>query len=145
MLLAILLSGAQPALEEMLLICDGASVGDIVTSRTNGVALDSRGNVATGTAATIESGSVEFQVQFRTRGDIAEMNVPGGAAPWWSGGKAGWYPVKRLSITDDEITGRVQFNLLTSSSFHIDRRTGSITTKSFSGICRKQDLTQRAF
>ncbi len=136
---------ADPPSDETLLVCDGTSRGNQVTSRTTGSMFDNRGNSATGYAVTTEPGTVAFRVQLRIKDGKAEMNTPPGPSPWWGGGKAGWYPVKGLAITGDEISGRVQYNFATASRFRIDRRTGTITTDKFTGTCVKQDLSQRAF
>lgn len=144
---AITLLLSTPAMaDELLLKCDGTSLARLNTSTTTADVRDSNNHSATGEASTTEAVRIPFQVMVRIKDGTAQMNVPGLAAPEINDGKAGWFPVKSLIVSDDEITGKVRFNLFASSTFRVDRRTGAISTSGgYTGSCVKQDLSQRAF
>lgn len=145
-LLAIALQGASPASEELFLVCDGGTAANATTSTTNAIVRDQYGNEVSGTASTSEPTNVNFRVQFRMLNGAAEMNVPTVATPQLRGGQAGWFPVKKLVVSDTEISGNVSYNFMSSSRFRIDRRTGIMTSSGgFNGTCVKRDLSQRAF
>lgn len=139
-------AAAQAPNDEMLLVCDGESFNRTETASVDGWAADNHGNSATGGAALRELKKIPFQVRLRISDGIAEMSVPAAAAPEINENKGGWFPVKKLAIGDNEITGKVRFNMFSSSTFRVDRRTGAITTSGgFSGHCKKADLGERAF
>jgi hypothetical protein len=139
-------TGAPRSENEMLLICDGSTFTVAPTSQTNAFVADNRGNMVTGSATSTAPANVGFQVQLRIIGNDAEMHLPAAAAPRISAKNGGWRKVKELQITENQISGKVRTDWFDSSSFRIDRRTGSITSEGgFSGTCRKQDLQQRAF
>lgn len=136
---------AQPV-EEMLLVCEGSTLTNLTTATTTARLADNQGYAVDGRASTSEPRSVDYTVHLRIRGSAAEMTVPALVMPEFNSSKSGWLPVKQLVISENEITGRVRYNFLSSSTFRIDRRTGDITSSGgFRGKCRKQDLTQRAF
>lgn len=57
-----------------------------------------------------------------------------------------WLPVQNLVVTDTQITGKVRDSVFGSSSFSVDRTTGTISTeRGYSGSCTKADPEQRAF
>jgi len=127
---------------DLNLTCPGATLvrnGSAVTVQ------DNAGYSVNGVATSSGMQSVSFTVRVRIKGGVAQVNIPpsvtGGAS-----GKAGWFNVKNLLVSDDEISGLVRIGLLSSSRFAIDRRSGIISTDGgFSGQCRKDDEAARAF
>ncbi|WP_133243758.1 hypothetical protein [Sphingomonas pokkalii] len=108
--------------------------------------------VVTGPAGTAATASVERTAvdsrgvtEFRIEGDKAFARPPLGFVE--RKGTNGWLPVKKLVVTDGEISGMVQVDLLTASRFRIDRRTGELTTSGgFRGVCTKLEANdKRAF
>lgn len=144
--LLLLLAETAPIDSELLLVCEGGTLSNMQTAETYVSAYNNRGYRVDGNATTREPGRIDYSVKLRIRDGIGEMSVPDLVVPELSSGKQGWFPVKDLKIGDDEISGRVRFNFVSSSSFRIDRRTGDISTSGgFVGKCVKQDLSQRAF
>lgn len=79
----------------------------------------------------------------------ARAQMPNAALPPMHGGRDGWYDIRELSVTDEEIRGKVAINFLNHADIRIDRRTGGVVFKglqsSFSGQCEKIDTARRAF
>lgn len=140
-------SGSISKLEdEMLLVCDGSTFTVAPTSQSNASVTDNQGYMVSGTATATAPINLEFQVRLRIVGSDAEMSMPPIAAPTINSGNGWWYKVKDLKISENEISGKIKMNWFISSSFRIDRRTGSISSEGgFSGICWKEDLQKRAF
>lgn len=131
---------------DMLIICDGSAVAMAPESTTTMGVTDNQGYSATGSAVTSSPATLAFTAQLRIEGGEARMNLPAFAGPEISSSKGGWYRVKGLSVDDRRITGKVVWNFLSSSSFEIDRRTGTMTSSGgFQGQCHAADLEQRAF
>lgn len=141
---------AAPALAktppDMLLVCDGSTLAMAPDSQTTMGVVDNEGYAATGSAVTSSRADVPFTAQLRIESGEARMSLPAFVAPEISSSKGGWYKVKALVIDDRRITGKVVFNFISSSSFEIDRRTGTMTSAGgFHAQCRAVDLSERAF
>ncbi|WP_158010788.1 hypothetical protein [Tardibacter chloracetimidivorans] len=60
----------------------------------------------------------------------------------YSGSSDGWWEIRNLAISTDEITGNVSFNFMNKPRVRIDRTTGHISingTAHFSGVCEAYD------
>jgi hypothetical protein len=129
-----------------LLVCRGSTVGEVPTGRSSAVVSDRYGNRAVGSSVDTEVRQIDGVVQLRLNGDDPRANMPRIFAPEISSSQGGWYRIKSLQITDDQITGKVVFNFLNSSKFAIDRRTGVLTSEGgFQAMCEEADTTQRKF
>jgi len=129
---------SQPE-NEMLLVCTGTTMMSTPTSQTSAIVSDNSGNMALGSATSSSIQNARVQVRLRISGENAELFVPAGY------NNAGWRKVKNLKIDEDEISGKITY-WLRRSNFRVDRRTGIMTTSGgFEGLCRKEDLQQRAF
>ena len=79
------------------------------------------------------------------------IRVPRSMLPGWrSGGDDGWWELRDLEITDDEITARFRINLFNNPRVRIDRLTGQLAISGradFSGQCDAYDpeTVQRRF
>lgn len=141
----LLLAAETATLPDMHLICDGQSAANMASSSTANVT-DNEGYSVNGIATTSRPTVIAMSLQFRVVDGVAEMNLPRIAAPQISSSKGGWYQVKDLKVTDDQITGKVRFNFVNSSSFRIDRTTGILTSAGgFQGTCAKVDRAERKF
>lgn len=134
-------SGQQPE-NELQLVCEGSTS----TSHTTAFVMDGQGHMALGSATSTNSARVMHTIRIHIVGDMAEVHIPTSLAPQISSKNGGWRKVSQLQINSNEIIGKVQVDWLDSTTFRIDRRTGSITSAGgFSGTCRKEDLQKRVF
>jgi len=143
----LLLAAETATLPDIHLICSGQTAANIASETTTANVTDNRGYAASGSATTSRPTAVSMAVQFRIIDGKAEANVPRFAVPALSGGgKGGWYPVKDVKFTDDQITGKVRYNFMDSSTFTIDRTTGILTSSGgFQALCTKVDRAERKF
>ena len=129
-----------------LLACRGSSVGSMATGSSSTVVTDSTGRVVTGRSVDSEVREIGAVMQFRLNGEDPRANIPRIFAPETAVSKGGWYRVRDLQITEDFVRGRMIFNLMQSSRFEIDRRTGILTTTDgFQGECQAVDVNARKF
>lgn len=74
---------------------------------------------------------------------FARIRPPNAMVPTLSSGEDGWFEIKKLEITENEITGVVRFNVLNKPKLRIDRLTGIMTLEgglsSFEGECEPYD------
>jgi len=89
------------------------------------------------------------QMDVDVNGPVARTRVPRRFLPPLHGGEGGWFDIKDLVVTDDEITGTVLINYANHPKLRIDRRSGTIAMDgkvgAFAGDCRPSDPAQRAF
>lgn len=141
-----LIAAEVATLPDLHLICEGQTAANLASETTTATLSDNEGYSASGMATTSRPTVVQMTVQFRVKDGKAEMNMPRMAAPLMSSSKEGWYAVKDVKFTDDQISGKVKFNFLASSSFRIDRSTGVMTSSGgFQGQCTKVERAERKF
>jgi hypothetical protein len=93
----------------------------------------------------------EDQVNLWINGDEGRLRLPRAMLPAIRGGEDGWFKVKSIKITENEITGSVAVNLVNNPKLRIDRVTGAISISGkagdYSGRCERYDpaTVQRAF
>lgn len=86
------------------------------------------------TVSTMASSPYEAEVTVEIQGDQGRMRVPDGIKPKLrSGGDGGWWKIKDLRVSDDEIRFKVTLNLINQPSVRISRRTGNISIRGRSG------------
>jgi hypothetical protein len=134
---------AETALS-LLLSCPGSSSGMGVASSTNVIGSNNYGERVNVSGSTRTPMTVEGVVEIRISNGLAEVMIP--AQFTLGSGGTKWRKVKNLSVTDDEISGKISLGLLDSSTFRIDRRSGVlISNGGFRGQCQKVDESKRAF
>lgn len=71
------------------------------------------------------------------------IRLPRSMLPPARGGKDGWFKIKNLKITDQDITGSAAVNFINNPKFRLDRITGSISISGkagdYSGRCEPFD------
>jgi hypothetical protein len=139
---AFMVSGMAQA-ETLHLVCLGAGSANKQTS-TNVYAQDSAGN--SGWAQATGSRAVPFGDQVNLEindDDTGRIRVPRSMLPKLHGGEGGWFNLKNIRKTDDEITGTAEVNFINSPKVRLDRRTGAIAINGkagdYSGECQKFD------
>lgn len=92
------------------------------------------------------------EVAVEISGETGRIRVPDGIKPQIrTGGEDGWWPLRNLEITDNEITGRISLNFMNRPRVRINRLTGRISINgrngSFDGQCEAYDpqAVQRRF
>lgn len=128
----------------LILACPGTSSTVAATSASSATATNNYGDRVNVYGSTIEPVEMSGTVEVRIDSGSAVVMVPA----QFTGGSGGtkWRKVKNLVVTDDEITGKVGLGLLASTTFRIDRRSGTLTSNGgFRGQCTKIDATKRAF
>lgn len=130
---AVLYAVAQGLPLTLHLICPGSSTAMAPSRSVTGGVYGSEGSV-TGSATESELVTKVGTTEFKLENGSATIRPPMGFVA--RKGKAGWFPVKNLTVSEDEITGELTVALLETSRFRIDRRTGEITTSGgYRGIC----------
>jgi hypothetical protein len=141
---------ANDALQRLDLVCLGTGAATRQTNTTVN-AWDSDGGY--GSANGVGNRSVPFddQVNLWVDGDEGRLRMPRAMLPSIRGGEDGWFKVKSIKITQNEITGSVAVNLVNNPKLRIDRVTGAISISGkagdYSGRCERYDpaTVQRAF
>lgn len=93
----------------------------------------------------------EDQVNLWVEGAAGSLRMPRSMLPAIRGGKDGWYDLRNLQTTDQEITATITVSIINKPKVRLDRYTGaiSISGKSgdYTGVCEKFDpaKVERAF
>lgn len=119
------------------------SVADLQLSCT-GTATRSASIIGLGTRDTREA------IGLRISGVASRIHVPRALMPFVHIGSDGdWWPLREVTVTDTEITGRFTLNFLDRPAVVIDRIAGSIAIdglkETFRGTCVVADLAARKF
>jgi hypothetical protein len=77
-------------------------------------------------------------------GETGRIRVPDAMKPRIrSGGRDGWWELRNISVTDDEIRASFALNFMNHANVRIDRRSGNISIRemgaSFNGYCNRYD------
>lgn len=125
------------------LVCFGAGSSDR-TSITTGNLYDNQGNSVTGQVFTEQAVTFRDQVILEIQDDDSgRIRMPPAMLPPIRGGTDGWFDLKKVKITDSEITGVVQVNFINSPKLRLDRVQGSISINGkagdYSGTCQPYD------
>lgn len=149
MLLASAPASAEPI--DLHLLCRGSGNASTGTEAT----ATSRDWSTGQTVETTVSGSENQGFQDDVRIDIADqggrIRLPAALLPPIRGGKNGWFELRKVEATRDEITAVATINLLNKIKLRLDRLSGaaSFTTRdgNFHGRCiaYKPETEQRAF
>jgi hypothetical protein len=143
-------AAAQDAPQRFDLVCLGAGSAN----QSSGATVNAWGSDGSyGSANIIGNRSVPFddQVNLWIEGEEGRLRMPRAMLPAIRGGEDGWFKIKSIEISENEITGSIAVNLLNNPKLRIDRVTGavSISGKSgnYSGRCQLYDpeTVQRAF
>lgn len=149
----VLLSGAGQAQEvgnRLHLVCDGGGAANRGTS-TFAQGWDNNGNNAGAIINGQRSVGFEDQLQLWIEGTEGKARLPRIMLPVLRGGEGGWFDIKSVKISENEITGTVGVNFVNHPKLVLDRLTGTISLSGkagqFNGRCRKFDPanTERAF
>lgn len=141
---------AQEAGNRLNLVCDGGGAANQATS-TYAQGWDSDGNSAGATITGRRSVGFEDQLQLWIEGTEGKARLPRAMLPPIRGGENGWFEIKNIKISDNEITGTVGVNVINHPKLVLDRLTGTVSLAGkagqFNGRCRKFDpnTVQRAF
>lgn len=155
LLVTALLSVSAPALAQeagnrLNLVCDGAGAANKQTN-TFAQGWDSDGNSASATITGQRSVGFEDQLQLWIEGGEGKARLPRAMLPVIRGGEDGWFEIKGIKVSDNEITGTVGVNVINHPKMVLDRLTGTVSLAGkagqFNGRCRKFDpaTVQRAF
>lgn len=141
---------AQEAGNRLNIVCDGAGAANRSTSTVaNG--WDSSGNNGTAIISGQRSVGFEDQLQLWIEGSEGKARLPRAMLPVVRGGENGWFEIKDIKISENEITGTVGVNVINHPKLVLDRLTGTVSLAGkagqFNGRCRKFDPTtvERAF
>ena len=113
--------------EELSLVCQGN--GTYPSSRTSsGNSWNySTGQPSYGSSTETEIQGITANVRFELTDSGARIRMPPVMTPSINNGSdGGWWTFDRLEVSEDQITGRFNLNLLNKPVVRIDRRTGVI-------------------
>lgn len=121
--------------------------------QTNTFAYGATSYGASGWANIVGNRSVPFddQVNVMIDGVEGQVRMPRSMLPPIHGGNDGWFKIKSMRLTENEITGSAGVNFANSPKIRIDRITGNISMSGkagdYSGRCTRYDpaTVQRAF
>ena len=141
---------AQDAPAPLSLICFGGGSANKPTGATVN-AWNNSGDTASASVTTMNPVGFEDQVSLRIDGAEGELRMPRTMLPAIRGGKDGWFKLKKIKVSDGEITASVAVNPLNNPKLRLDRYTGMISLSGkagdFTGRCQKFDpsTAERAF
>jgi hypothetical protein len=124
---------------EISLICDGSGeVSDTETSYNSNYDRKDH-DTKTSTSQTIVKRPFSGTAQVDISGSLARVKLPKAMLPPISAGDDGWFTVRDLQVSDQEIAGKIHINFLNKPKVEIDRRSGVISIasglNSFEGRC----------
>jgi len=129
------------------LICRGTGERKVVTAGT--ATAFSGGNSATAFGTRQQLSQFGEQLDIDIQAGAGKARVPRRFLPALHGGDGGWFEVRDLNVTPDEITGKIAINFNQHPNLRIDRRSGAVALDgkvgAFAGQCEKIDPTQHAF
>jgi hypothetical protein len=134
--------------EDFHLSCGGQG-SRVAASTTYGEATDNYGDFVTGSATTYYKATAPDRLLIEIDDNVQRIRVPATIIPpLHAGGRDGWWILKNVKVTDDEISGQFELNFVNQPTFHVDRRTGDISLQGFrngfTGICEKFDPAPEA-
>ena len=136
---------AAADVESLSLVCLGAG------SANRAASMYGYGSGGWGQIIGSKDVSFDDQVTLEIKNSVGRIRMPRAMLPKIRGGKGGWFEVKEVRWSDDEITGTVQVNVLNSPKLRVDRLQGMIAINGksgdYSGRCEPFDPTtvQRKF
>jgi len=143
-------ASAQDAGNRLNLVCDGGGSANHITS-TMAQGWDNSGNSGGAIITGHRSVGFEDQLQLWIDGDQGKARLPRAMLPKLHGGDGGWFEIKDIRISDNEITGSVAVNVMNHPKLVLDRLAGSVSLSGksgqFNGRCSKFDpaTARRAF
>lgn len=158
LLLASLLIGAGlspassqvPTIETLHLVCLGGGSANKVRS-SSVYAFGSDGNSAWGNVIGTRDVPFEDQVNIEIANGEGRIRMPRSMLPPIRGGKDGWFKLKNIKVSENEITARAALNFINAHRVRVDRITGMISISGregdYSGECQPYDpaTVQRKF
>lgn len=141
---------AQEQGNRLNLVCDGGGAANRTTS-TVAHGWDNNGNSASAVVTGRRSVGFEDQLQLWIEGGQGKARLPRVMLPTLHGGDGGWFEIKDIRISDNEITGSVSVNVINHPKLVLDRMAGTVSLSGkagqFNGRCRKFDpaTAERAF
>lgn len=143
-------AAAQETGSRLSLVCDGGGSANRTTS-AQAFAWDNSGGSANAIVTGRREVGFEDQLQLWIEGDQGKARMPRTMLPPVHGGDGGWFMIKDIRVSDNEITGTVEVNFMNHPKLVIDRLAGTVSLAGkagqFNGRCRKFEPgnTQRAF
>lgn len=131
------------AAQSLHLVCVGGGEGNRATM-SSAYASDNHGNSAWGQVIGQRAVPFDDQVNIELNDDgTGKVRMPRVMLPPLHGGSGGWFALKNIKRTDEEITGTVQVNVINSPKLRLDRMTGRISIAgkagNYSGECQPYD------
>lgn len=114
------------------LVCLGRGSANKATS-SSAYVQDNYGNSAWGNVVGNRSVPFADQVNLWIDGADGRLRMPRTMLPAVRGGEDGWFKIKDIEVTDDEIRGSVAVNFINNPKLTIDRRTGVISISGKAG------------
>lgn len=143
-------ANSQEAGSRLNLVCSGGGAANRATS-TTAQGWDSNGNSGSAVITGHRSVGFEDQLQLWVEGDQGKARLPRAMLPPLHGGDGGWFEIKDIRVSENEITGSVAINVINHPKLVLDRLTGTVSLNGragqFNGRCSKFDpaTVQRAF
>ncbi|HKX78236.1 MAG TPA: hypothetical protein VJM34_06945 [Novosphingobium sp.] len=136
---------AAPIASSLNLVCLGAGSANRASS------MYGFGNNGWGQIIGQKEVPFDDQVTLEIQGDSGRIRMPRSMLPKIRGGKEGWFEVKDVRWSENEIIGTVQVNIVNSPKLRVDRLQGMIAINGkagdYSGRCEPFDpaTVQRKF
>lgn len=141
---------AQESGNRLNLICGGQGAANKTTT-SNVRAWGNDGSQAGATVNSTQSVNFGGEVALWIEGTDGRIRVPEAMLPKIRGGEKGWFRLKSIIVTENEITASVVVNFLNSPKLRLDRMSGAISLSGsagdFGGNCLKfdPDAVERKF
>jgi hypothetical protein len=143
-------ANAQEAGNRLNLVCGGGGSAN-KAMQSYGQAWNSDGDSAGAVVTQQRAVGFEDQLQLWIEGDAGKARMPRAMLPPIRGGENGWFDIKDIKVSDNEITGTVTVNFMNKPKLVLDRLTGTVSLAGkagqFNGQCQKFDpnTAKRAF
>jgi hypothetical protein len=140
----------QDAGNRLNLACDGSGAANKVRSGS-AMAWDDAGNSAQVQTTQQSTVGFEDQLQLWIEGEEGKVRMPRTMLPIIHGGDGGWFDLKNIKVTANEITASVAINFMNKPKLILDRLSGTVSLAGkvgqFNGHCQKfdPDTVRRAF
>lgn len=131
----------------MHLICRGTGERKVATTGIGWAFSGRRSATAVGTSEQLSQFGEQLDIDIQS--GAGKARVPRRFLPAIHGGDGGWFALRDLVVTPDEITGKVAISFNQHPNLRIDRRSGAVALDgkvgAFAGQCEKFNPDQHAF
>jgi hypothetical protein len=145
-LAATLVSSSAAAADDLHLVCVGGGA-HLQENSVFAMAHNNYGGAAWGQSVGISHDGYEDAVSIDIVNDEGKIRLPRVLLPPIHGGDSAWFKLTDLKLSNREITGSANVNIVTHPKIRLDRYSGTISINgrmgTFTAQCQKVDVNSR--